>query len=138
MSSRLKKIKNREARTDTRKTSTFRMPESVTTRPRWMTLEQAEAEGPVTATEYHVTQCMVSGQTYVRRYDGRFRNLPEEQLKQVVRQMEDIVRRSGGLVGSGGGIPLWWYAEMLDNILDFDLNSPCGCPSQIAPVMGVA
>lgn len=138
MSSRLKKIRRRPSKKSVRAGPGRQVLDALPQRPPWMTLEEAEADGPVTAGEFHMTQCTVTGQTYVRRYDGRFRHLPQEQLQRIVAEMERIVRRSGGMVGFGGGIPLWWHAEMLDNILDFDLHSPCGCPSQLAPLLGAA
>ena len=77
----------------------------------------------------HACGCPESGETYVKPYDGRHRHLGQAEQRARLAELEKIFRDLGGVSGpSLPGRPLWLQLEFLENVLDFELNPPCGCP----------
>ena len=83
------------------------------------------------ATELHKSSCAKTGEIYVRPITGRFRGMSNSQLLKIIAGIKMTIFKAGGMVGTDETQPLWQQAEYLDNIMDFELNPPCGCPSKL-------
>jgi len=75
--------------------------------------------------------CEVTGEVFVRPITGRFKDIPEERVQQKVEEIRLIFKNAGHPLSLNPCQPLWIQAEYLENILDFELNPPCGCSSDI-------
>jgi hypothetical protein len=97
----------------------------------WMTLDEARlAPGADLNQVAHVTSCPASDEIYVKPLDGRYRDLPPAEQQQLRSQFENSLRRLGGTVIMGGGaFPLWKQLEYLENVIDYEVDPPCGCPA---------
>ena len=82
--------------------------------------------------------CKATGEMFVRSITGRFRNEPEEKLRQMVDELCQVFIRAGHPPVLDPREPLWAQAEFLDNMLEFELNPPCGCPSELKNVIKTA
>lgn len=100
----------------------------------WMVLDSYVLRSDVNpAKALHSCGCPETGETYVKPYDGRYRHLSDAQQRARLAELERTFSKLGGQMGPGlRGEPLWLQLEFLENILDFELNPPCGCPAAAA------
>jgi hypothetical protein len=77
--------------------------------------------------EVHMSMCHTSGKLYLRLVDGRFRSLPRRELKARLAETKQILSAMGGVVPLDPTLPVHRRLEFLDNVLDFEMNQPCGC-----------
>jgi hypothetical protein len=103
----------------------------------WMTWEVfcREYEKGRVGPNIQKSGCKQTGEVYVRPVTGRFRNQPEEKLQRMVEELCQIFAATGQPPAMDTDEPLWMQAEFLDNMLDFELNPPCGCPSELKKVI---
>jgi len=99
----------------------------------WMNLEGYTMKSAKHTPDMVMQQscCAVTGEIFVKLLDGRFKGLPDEQLREIIARIQKIFASAGGMVGTNPTLPLWLQAEYLDNALDFELDPPCGCPSTL-------
>lgn len=97
----------------------------------WMTLDEVRlAPGADLNQVAHVTSCPASDEVYVKPLDGRYRDLPPAEQQQLRTQLENSLRRLGGTVIMGSNVfPLWKQLEYLENVIDYEVDPPCGCPA---------
>jgi hypothetical protein len=82
--------------------------------------------------------CEVTGEVFVRPITGRFKGLSGEQLTEKVDELVQVFVRAGFPPVMDPGQPLWMQAEFLDNLMDFELNPPCGCESELRRIIKTA
>ena len=100
----------------------------------WMNPEEFERNlDRLPPTEVHWSSCHVSGQVFAKLYTHRYRDTPREELLRMRDERNELILAAGGTPVSGTA-PLDLEVEMLDNILEFHLLPPCGCP----PLVGGA
>ena len=102
-------------------------------RPKWMSLEsfstkEESGEGGIAMQQ---SSCQVSGEVFVRPITGRFRGLPVKQLRKMFDEMLGAFSRVGHTPIMETSQPMWMKVEFLDNMMDFELNPPCGCKSEL-------
>jgi len=100
----------------------------------WMVLESYLLRPEVAPGQaMHTCGCPETGETYVKPYDGRYRHLSEAEQRSRLAELERAIRDLGGSAGPAlRAEPLWMQLEFLENVLDFELNPPCGCPGPMA------
>ncbi len=123
MSNRWKKKKNRKPR-----------------KKSWMTWDEfrREYENARVAPDVQQSGCRATGEVYFRPITGRFKRKPEEELRQIVEDLLQVFVRAGHPPMMDPRTPLWLQAEFLDNMLEFEMNPPCGCPSELKDVIKTA
>ena len=106
----------------------------------WMTWEEfrREYEQGRVGPEFQRSGCQTTGEVYVRPMTGRFKNKSEEELRQMVDDLCQVFIRAGHPPVLDPKAPLWTQAEFLDNMLEFEMNPPCGCDSEIKDVIKTA
>ena len=120
MSNRLKKRKPRKAK--------------------WMTMDEfrRQHEQGRVGPEFHSSGCQKTGEMFVRPLTGRLKDKSEEELKRIVDDICQVFIRAGHPPVLGSTTPLWIQAEFLENMLEFEMNPPCGCESEIKDVIKTA
>lgn len=96
---------------------------------------------PLTTYEKHhrpglqvqMSNCGISGETWVKRLVGRYREKDEASLRQRLRVLEQVADHAVGRLGFRDG-PLWLQVEFLENVIEFHLRPPCGCPPAVGSV----
>jgi hypothetical protein len=106
----------------------------------WMTWDEfrREYERGRVGPEFQRSGCQTTGEVYVRPITGRFKNKSKEELRQMVDDICQIFVRAGHPPVLDPSQPLWSQAEFLDNMLEFEMNPPCGCDSEIKDVIKTA
>lgn len=94
----------------------------------WLRAEELEHyRGPYRGVQ--VAVCPTRGEVWVKVHVGRHRRQDKALLKRRLAMLEEVAAQQGGLglveVGRG---PLWKQVEFLENVLEFRLRPPCGCP----------
>jgi hypothetical protein len=105
--------------------------------PAWMSMGDylvARQKGEA-GNECQQSVCATTGDAYVRPITGRFKHLPEEKLKRMVDDLMQVFVRAGHSPVMDPGQPLWMQAEFLDNMLEFEIDPPCGCASELTDVI---
>ena len=92
---------------------------------------------PLPMPELH-TICPETGQTFVRRFTGKYKGLPDGTLQEVLAELDARIHELAIDVNVPPGTPAWIQAEYLEHVLNFELDPPCGCGSHLAPVDAVA
>ena len=107
---------------------------------KWMTLEEfrREYEQGRVGPECQSSGCKTTGEVYVRPITGRFKHKSEEELRRIVDDICQVFIRAGHPPVLDPKVPLWSQAEFLDNMLEFEMNPPCGCESEIKDVIKTA
>lgn len=100
----------------------------------WIVLDSYEINPGVPPEQVMQTcGCPDSGEIYSKPFQGLYRDWSEPALRERIAQAQDFIRQMGGTCGFATNIPTWLQLEMLENIIDFELNPPCGCkPGQKA------
>lgn len=108
--------------------------------PKWMTLGKFSSLNEHGELSMAVQQscCKVSGEVFVRAITGRFKDLPSGQLAKMVDELLQVFVRAGYPPELDPGQPLWMQAEFLDNLMEFELDPPCGCESELRQVIRTA
>lgn len=106
----------------------------------WMTWDEfgREYEKDRERPDVQQSGCQATGEVYVRAITGRFKNKPEEELRQMVDDLRQVFVRAGYPPVVNAKTPLWLQAEFLDNMLEFEMNPPCGCPSELKEIIKTA
>lgn len=106
----------------------------------WMTFDEfrRQYEQGRVGPEFQQSGCQTTGEVYVRPITGRFKNKSEEELRQMVDDLCQVFIRAGHPPVLDPSQPLWSQAEFLDNMLEFEMNPPCGCDSEIKDVIKTA
>jgi 2'-5' RNA ligase len=102
----------------------------------WMTLEGFSMNPGQGSLDQAVQQsaCEVSGEVFVKPITGHYKDQPEETLRQMVAEIKEVFDSFGVPAVVSPGMPLWLQAEFLSNLLDFEMQPPCGCPSGLKSV----
>ncbi len=97
----------------------------------WMTLDEVRlAPGADLNQLAHVTSCPKTDEVYVKPLDGRYQGLAPAEQQQLRTELENNLRRLGGTVMiDSGAWPLWKQLEYLENVIDYEVDPPCGCPA---------
>ncbi len=82
------------------------------------------------------TACPDTGQSFAKPFEGHYRHLSEDELKERLETVEEFIRQMGGFTPPDMGQPLWLRVEFLENVIDFELNPPCGCLSRVEKRVG--
>ena len=93
----------------------------------WRKLDSFDGQTQPTD-KIHICGCPVTGEFFARPIEGRYRQLDDAELKERLKELKEIITDMGGSVSKMPGSSLWWQAEWLENIIEFDLEPPCGCP----------
>jgi hypothetical protein len=104
---------------------------------KWMTMDEfrRKYEQGRVGPKFQRSGCQTTGEMFVRPITGRFKNKSEEELRQIVDDICQIFIRAGHPPVLDPEAPLWTQAEFLDNMLEFEMNPPCGCESEIKDVI---
>jgi hypothetical protein len=93
-----------------------------------VTLEAYERNPALRKRPVQASQCGVSGEVFVKAIVGRHRHRNEEELTQRLVRLQVMIQQIGGdPPHMPVTTPLWYQAEFLENLIEFDLNPPCGC-----------
>ncbi|MBW1809968.1 MAG: hypothetical protein JRJ19_16975 [Deltaproteobacteria bacterium] len=151
MSNRLKKIKRKEKKkrvkgepVDSKQINVQTDAGTFIGRQRsdsgWMTLEGFSMNSGKGSLDQAVQQsaCEVSGEVFVKPITGHYKDQPEDKLRQMVAEIKDVFDSFGVPAIVSPGMPLWLQAEFLSNLLDFEMEPPCGCPSSLKGVVSTA
>lgn len=103
----------------------------------WMSWDEFRREYEKDRKKPDVQQsgCRVTGEVYLRPITGRFKDRSEEELQRMVDDLLQVFIRAGHPPEMDARTPLWLQAEFLDNMLEFEMNPPCGCESEIKDVI---
>jgi hypothetical protein len=71
--------------------------------------------------------CPKSGEQYVKPLTGRYRDLPEGELRKRRDELVSFLNRLGMCWVADGAGPLWMLVEHLEAIVEFEVEPPCGC-----------
>jgi len=104
---------------------------------KWMTMAEfrRQYEQGQVGPEFQQSGCQTTGEVFVRPITGRFKNKSEEELRRIVDDICQVFIRAGHPPVLDPNQPLWSQAEFLDNMLEFEMNPPCGCESEIKDVI---
>jgi len=75
-----------------------------------------------------LSQCRATGETWVKPIVGRYRNRTEEELEKRLAILTDLALSLGGAEPFFADGPTWFHVEFFENVLEFELRPPCGCP----------
>lgn len=72
--------------------------------------------------------CPDTGEAFIKPFDGRYRDLSDEEQEECLKVMREMVDTlSGRSIPDNEFVPVWVQAEFLENVVDFELHPPCGC-----------
>ena len=105
----------------------------------WMTFESYERQAGLPAKDpVQQSSCDQTGEMFIRPIEGRYQNLSDDDLHLIIGKIEGIFERAGVPMHTSSRMPLWMRAEYLENMLDFEMNPPCGCESELAKKIEMA
>ncbi len=71
--------------------------------------------------------CPETGEVFVKPLTGRYRKLPEAELRRRRDELEGFLKRLGPFERLFQSGPLWMQVEHLEDIIEFEMEPPCGC-----------
>ena len=109
-------------------------------RPQWTSLESftAQVGSGEGGGAVQQSSCQTSGDVFIRPITGRFKGLPAKRLRKMYDELLEAFSQAGHRPTMDTSQPMWMKVEFLDNMMDFELNPPCGCESELRRRTGTA
>lgn len=97
----------------------------------WMTLEELERnDARLPNVDLQISACGVHGMVFGKLFTDRYRDTPREELLRMRDERRALVT-AAGIDAFVGPASLVHEVEMLDNLLEYHLAPPCGCPPAV-------
>lgn len=93
----------------------------------WMAHDDWEKHGRARE-QVQMSTCPKTGVTWVKPLVGRHEGEDEEALRERFALLTEMTQLLGKGPSFFGGGPLAFQVEFLENVLEFELRPPCGCP----------